>query len=547
MNSNQKDFWKVLALGLALSLTNCETGGGSSLPFFLMLGTGGATTDSVATDIPTKDSNGVILPVSSSSISTTEVTTVTIATNETTTQSTAPANIAIQEIPTKGNVSIIGSVRPVISGIESGDVCGEAGAPSSPNCINLTNINVRIEVAQGNDSLLVASTFPNASGSFLFNIDDLPNNNYRILINSANGLNYTYQDFSYIFNPTQTPRNLIQIPVLQPERLFYSSGPAFLSGTVTTPGFSGSGTEVSAGVLSGVLVKVLNANGSVVSSTSTNSTGYFEFQIPNLPNGNYSLVYEGNSLQVSGRPFANSTESFVFHFNGTNPSTPTGITFGESSLPWEAATISSLVLSGSIANGAVTGDSSSSFTVKLKNEQGLVLQSTNITGASNFQISVGNIPNGVYFVEVSSPQFTTVSQSFLFTADPSGGNKAFQFATPVVTVPKSSNIVGFVRDAQGLHIPGSVINFRPDNTQPPSNLAYLLTDPLLSNAVRAWIVQAMSGKAGKDCSQLANASDPICSCALAPNAVCLSTNQGSAPWNYVSYGNKVYEIGRAHV
>ncbi len=519
-----------LVLTLSFLVVDCSKKN-KSAPFWFLLGIGGAGNATGLADDSTSppDSNGVPLP--SSSDSTTPGGSGQI-----------PENNAIQEVPTSGPAQIFGIIRPVTSGVPATDVCGNPGAPALPLCLDLTQIIVRIEVANGGSYSLVSSTNANADGSFRFNIGDLPNNNYRVLINTANGLNYTYQDFTFVFDPTQPSYTSVNVGDLFAERLYYTSGPAIISGTVSTTGFNSDGVVVPNGSLGSVVVILNNSEGNPVAQTTTAGDGSFVFNLPNLPNGNYTVVYDGSSVTASGQTFAQNSDFIHFTFQGTNPSVPTIVDLGDTNLPWMAATESSIALSGNVLNGAVLNDTSTVFTIKLKNELGAVIDTITRTGSGAFQLSGSGLPGGVYYIEVSGPNFFTVSQSFLFSPAPNAGTKVVAIGSPIGIVAKPSNVVGYVRDGNGTHISGSVINFRPDRTQPPSNIVYLLNDPTIGNGVRLWILEAMSGVAGVNCSTNAASSPSICGCAISPTTSCLVANQGNGPWNYNTYGNKVYEI-----
>lgn len=519
----------LLVLTLAFFLAGCS-GKSKSAPFWFLLGIGGAGNATAAAEGDTAtDSNNVPLPASNESVSSSS-------------SGEVPENTAVQEVPTSGPAQVSGTIVPVVGGVNATDSCGSPGAPAAPNCLDLSQIIVRIEVANGGSYTLVSSTTANADGSFLFSLDNLPNNNYRVLINTGNGLNYTYQDFSFVFDPTQAGYTAIAVGNLTAERLYYSSGPANLTGSISTPGFSGDGVTVNGGNLPGITVILRDSEGNVVGTTTSAADGSFSFNFSNLPNGNYTVLYEGSSVTSNGQTFATNTENIHFTFQGTNPAVTTVVNLGDTSLPWQAATESSIALNATVRNGAVSVDTTSVFTIKLKNEQGAIVDTTTRTGNGTFQLNASGLPGGVYYIEVSGPNFFTVSQSFLFSPAPDGGNKSVTLATPIGIVARPSNVVGYVKDGSGNHIAGSVINFRPDRTQPPSNLSYLLNDPQIGNGIKLWIVEAMSGVAGVNCGTSPGSSPTICSCAISPTTACLLANQGSGPWNYSTWGNKVYDV-----
>ncbi|MDF3819562.1 Cna protein B-type domain protein [Leptospira sp. 96542] len=498
------------------------------MPFWFLLGMGGAVSDTTTTGLDTPpDSNGVPLPDPSDGVTPTD-------------PGQVPGNGSNQEVANHGAARVFGRIVPVVSGVPATDVCGMVGAPSAPNCVDLTNINVRIEVANGDTTTLVASQTANANGSFQFDIADLPNNNYRVLINTGFGLNYAYQDFSYVFDPTQTPSTLVNVGDLTAERLYYNQGPVVFNGVITSPGFTGDGVNIPSGPVAGVVIEIRDQNGNVVGSGVSDGNGNYSISISPLPNGNYTVVYSGSAVEVAGQPFGNSSDSIHYTFPGTNPNTVTYIDLGETSLPWMAATESDLLLAGTVLNGAVATDSTSVFEIKLKNQHGAILYTTDLTGNGAFQIEGSYLSNGVFTVEVSSPYFFTASRSFMFMAAPTGGVKQVNLTEPIYVVAKPAPVLGYVKDENQNHIPGSVINVRPASTQAPSRIVYLKDDPQLGNAIKLWIVEAMSSVAGVNCAT--NPSNAVCSCALNPTAACLVANQGAGPWNYQTYGNKLYEV-----
>lgn len=447
---------------------------------------------------------------------------------------------AIQEVPTHGPATITGNIEVTYKDGATTDVCGQGGDPG--NCLDLTTIVVKLIDGDGN---LIATTNAEADGSFEFDIDDLENNNYRVLIETDNGLNYAYQDFSFTFDPTTAPApNQVDAGTLKAERKYYDSGHAIIAGNVQTNGYNDGDVVIAAGNLEGVTVTLRDNDGNVLYTTTTDSDGSYSFDIPDLANGNYILGYEGSSKIVDGQPFEDIANTIHYTFTGNDPDVATEVNLSTTTLAWLAATSGGLALNGSVLNAAVSGDTTTQFTVALKDEQGNTIKSTTQTGVGSFNISpAGDLNNGVYYIEVSAPNFVTVTQSFLFTARANGGDKTISLTSPIGIVALPSNVVGFVEDSVShAHVAGSVINFRPDATQPPSNLVYLLNNPDLGNAMRLWIIQSMSAVAGKDCSNLANAGDPKCACALQPTFACLAANQGTGPWNYTTWGNKVYEV-----
>jgi hypothetical protein len=497
----------ILLVIILFSTVNCSKKKGGGL-FWLLLAAGGGTSVSEVN----VDSNGVPLPEN-------------LGTN--TENGTVPISLAEQEVPTSGAASIRGNFYATIANQPSGDVCGEPGAPISPNCLDFTAITAKLVAP---NATVVSSQKLLANGSFQFDIDNLPNNNYRVLIETGFGLNYAHRDFLFTFDPTSAQSiTIINLGSIAAERLFYTSGPASFTGTVNTSGFAGD-VNVPAGPVQGVLVQVIDSQGNVIASTTTDSSGNYSINLPNLSNGNYTIILDGSDVTAMGQNFSTTSQDIHFVFEGTNSAVVTQVIVPTSNLQWLAATSSSATVSGSIMNAAISGDVTTVYTINLFNSSGNLVATTSITGSGSYSFGASNLTAGVYSIQISgSSSGNTItfpaSSSFLFTPHSSGGNKIVNVPT-VYVAPRQSNITGQVTDGTLSYVPGSVINFRPASNQAPSNLLYLLNDDQIRDMIKLWLVEAGLG---------------ICA-ANNFEASCVVANQGSGPWNYTTFGNKVYEV-----
>lgn len=497
----------LLLVMILFSSANCGKKKGGGL-FWLLLAAGGGTSVS---DVNV-DSNGVPLPEN-------------LGNNPG--SGTIPSSLAEQEVPTSGAASIRGFFYATIANQPSGDVCGQMGAPSVPNCLDFTAITVKLVAP---NATIVSSQKLLADGSFQFDINNLPNNNYRVLIETGFGLNYSHKDFLFTFDPTSFQSiTIVNVGSIAAERLFYTSGPAIFAGTVNTAGFSGD-VFVNAGPLEGVAVEILDSQGNLIASTTTDSSGNYSINLTNLINGNYTVNLDGSGLLAHGQNFSSTSIDIHFSFEGTNASIPTQVVVPTSSLQWLAATSSSATISGSIINAALSGDVSTVYTIQLYNSSGSLISSTSITGSGAYSFVASNLSAGVYSIQITGRSAGNTitypaSSSFVFSPHSSGGNKIVNLPT-VYIAPRQSNITGQVTDGTLSYVPGSVINFRPANNQAPSNLLYLMNDDQIRDLIKLWLVEAGLG---------------ICA-ANNFTATCVATNQGSGPWNYSTYANKVYEV-----
>ncbi len=478
-------------------------------------------------------------------------------------QNTIISGTPTQEVATSGPAQITGSIVPVIDGVQ---LCTNPPANNIPvGCaaengtkLDLTLIQVQLVDANGN---VVATTNLDPNGNYSFNVPTMGNGNYRVLINTGNGLSAAYQDFNFTFDPTISGANQVTVNEINANRLYFSSGPAVINGNVKTPGFTGD-VNIPAGNLSGVTVNLRDNNGNIIATTVTDANGNYSFNqgmdpdLANLANGNYTVQILGSSISSNGRPFENLTNNVQFNFTGNNNLTPTTLNANTANLTWQAATSSQATISARVINAAVTPGSASggtnpvpandltNFTGILKDAQGNVIATVAADTGGNFNFNIASLSTGVYTIETSRNNFITASNSFLFTAHSAGGNRTVNLtSTPISSAPRIANITGTVTDGSLPYIPGSVINFRPSTLQAPSNLAYLLNAANFPGLPQS-VIDTYRNSAGLWMRE-ACANKPTCSSFCASGGFqpsCVIANPGTGPWTYSTYGNKIYEV-----
>jgi len=393
-----------------------------------------------------------------------------------------------QEVPTHGPVKISGILKVEMP---DGSIVSLVSAGLLPS--DISHIKIKLVAPNAEEK---AETTPQQTGDFLFDLQDLQNNNYRILINDGYGLAYTYVDFSFIFDPTQNPN---QVPGLEliAKRVYITYGPAIISGVVTNPGFNQDGVVINPGGVSGITVCLYDSNQTQIACEQTGSDGSFAFDssdsstLANLQNGNYFVVVDGDSLTVSGQPFSDAQAMVHFVFQGNDQNVPTTVSTGQLNITWQAPTQSDAQITAVVVNGAIEGDDLTQFTVRLKDEQGNIKATANPNSSGVVQFSGITLTNGIYYLEVSRNGFTSRNKTFSFIAHAAGGTRVVNLTTePIIMVANPSQITGMISSGVIAPVPGARINFRPDQTQPPKNLAYLLNDEIISNLIRNWIYQA---------------------------------------------------------
>lgn len=521
------DITKVLILILLLfSMIGCSGKKKGVLPFWMLGLTG---TDSGSAGDTGDDSNGVLLPPPDD----------------------GNGDESEQEVATSGPGLIQGQIVPVI-----GDKPLCLNPPqndSPPGCepengeaLDLSNVTIKLVKNEDGKEVVVATTNPDADGNYNFTISDLENGNYRVLTNDDGNLNYAYEDIRFTHDPTaESEITIVDVNDLNPERMYHQSGAAIISGNVQTPGFNGDVT-VPSGSLAGVEVELKDSDGNVIATTTTDSNGNYNFCFHSsstcpaggytsedyLNNGQYTVDVKGSTANPQhGRTYEDVSLDATFQFSGNDQNESNSLNLGNANLAWDAADSSDGTVKVTV-NNAANSDTTTPFTVTLKDSVGNIISSTTQTGSSEVTLTGSDMTGGVYFVEVTSPNTLPASSSFNFIPHSAGGNK--EITAPMVNVvPKPSHVTGSIQGPGGNPnpVPGSVVNFRPDSTQPPSNLLYLLQsdDERLRNLATLWISEAC----------------PTCyqNCATGGfQASCVVTNQGNGPWSYSTYSNKVYEV-----
>ena len=433
----------------------------------------------------------------------------------------------LQEVPSTGPANISGSITAT-SCISNGvniDCKNDTG-------LNITIVKIKL-VSALNET--IAITYPDSSGAFSFVLPKLKNGNYRVLINTENGLNYTYSDFNYTYDPTNLSGNSITLNTLFATRYYVEKGPAVISGLVTTPGFKdqNNNTIVPQGGVQGVKVSLYTNSETLVAEQNTDSTGKYIFNIADLPNGTYSIKVLGENKTFENRPFQNATSEIRFIFLGNDPTLPTSIEIRSIAIQWVPSPSAPIQISNwKIDNVANPGSDLTGFTVQLKKSGTVVsTSSTDATGNFSFQNS---LEKGEYEIEISKTGFLNSSVSFNFIPNYSGNSTPVLQSTPIFVVPRPSNITGNVAGFNNSppRIQGATINFKPAKSHPPSSLAYLLRDERLKNLAELWIRESCTNQIS--CNSSCSGNSYSTTCAI--------TNQGTGPWTYNTYQNKVYEV-----
>lgn len=413
----------------------------------------------------------------------------------------------VQEIPNHGPANISGTIQ-----VQMPDGSLKTLIDAGLSLSDINNIKVKLVDPSGN---VIAEVSPDSSGNFEFRFTDLVNNNYRILINDGYGLAYAYTDFSFVYNPVVGDPNVITNQNLVAQRVYYTSGPAVIEGSVITNGFNQDGVTIPSGGVSGIRVCLYDSNHAQIACDLTDSAGNFTFDssdnsiLSNLSNGNYYVLVEGASLNQHGSNYSDDRVMIHFVFQGNDQNVPTNVSAGRLISNWIAPTSSSAQVQALVLNGAIEGDDLTQFTVKLVSENGSTIATTSPSNSGYVSFS-NTLSNGIYYIEVSRNNFVTQRKPFSFTAHAAGGTRNVDLtSSPILMIANPSNVIGMISSGSIAPVPGANINFRPHSSQPPAKLAYLLTDPIIGNLIRSWILQA--------CPTWDGTPEGTMSCTCAPN------------------------------
>lgn len=399
-------------------------------------------------------------------------------------------------IPLFGSVQISGNILLYDGADSNGNpiqvvLCTSPNVPT--NCIDLTNLEIQLLDPNGK---VVATTKPNYDGSFTFNLENLPNNNYQIFIPKAQRISSAFVDFNFTYDPTQTT-NRISVPNLVTTTYYFEKGAAILSGTVITPGYvdANGNSVLNAGNLPlGTPVKLYieDPNGnitlsafsgktfSLLDSTTLLTTGYtFNRTNPNEyleDSRKYVIAVEGSAVTQNGRPFKDAYLTFTFNYNAskTDNSIPTLVNLSPISCEWDAANSALANISGTIINSAFPSANKSGFVVTLRDGAGNAIATT-ITDSSGTYSFSNVLKNGTYSVEVTKTGFYNQSSAFTYIAHANGSSQNITLPTLGI-LAKDSKVTGEIKDTFNNPVPNAVISFRPASTLSASDLNYIITN-----------------------------------------------------------------------
>ena len=414
-------------------------------------------------------------------------------------------------IPLSGPATITGGIVLYDGADANGDpipavLCTSPNTP--PGCIDLTGIQIQLLDPNGN---VVATTSPNYDGTYTFNIDNLPNNNYQVFIPKAGGISSAYVNFNFTYDPSTSGPNQVNVSNLVTYTYSFESGAAIVSGSATTPGYvDANGTTVlNPGPLpSGTPVKLYkeDPNGNITlsaypgktfsliaSTTLTLSGGVssYSFNRTNpadyLQEGaKYVVEVQGSQVIDNGRPFKDTYTSFTFNYNAskTDNSVAALVNVPSVSCEWDPATSAPANISGQVTNSAFPSADKSGFTVTLKDGAGNVIATTTTNVSGNYSFTGVNLSNGTYSIEVTKDKFNSKSTAFTYVANPNGSTQSVSIAT-VGMLAKDAKVTGEIKDTSNNPVPNAVISFRPASTLSAADLNYILADPNIPNEIKA--------------------------------------------------------------
>ena len=379
-----------------------------------------------------------------------------------------PLDGAVQEVPTSGPARIIGSLNATIN-----------GAPD----LSFDYNRVTVHLINSNDGSVIASVPLQTDGGYVFDLDELENNSYRVLIPDGAGLNYGHRDFIFTYNPAGSGPTLVELAPINSERLFYTHGPALIGGRVVTSGYNGGGVNIPAGPLpEGTTVQLVKDN-NMIASARTDENGNYSFDINDLANGNYAIVVLGSRQVLQGRPFSDVSQALRFTFAGQSPSSQTSVSVNPINSPWDFATESPAALGGTarnLANNIIPAG----LTAILKDENGDEIART-ITGTDGSFAFNRTLATQVLQITLKSAAYQTLTHNLSFSAHPAGARVTLNLGNIDLT-PRDSEVTLNVNGATGI-----TVAYRPAADY--DKLSYLSATPAYSAVVATWLAEIAGG------------------------------------------------------
>lgn len=436
-----------------------------------------------------------------------------------------------QEIPNVGRALISGSVSPMMC------VENDISIPCDrePN-LSLENVEVFLVSATGET---ISSTFLNAEGKYEFEIDDLKNNNYRILMKSDMDLNYSHNDFNFTFNPTK--ENKITVGEIKPIRKYFESGPATIKGKVIVNEFKDDNGNVliTSKPATGFKVSLLDKDNRLLNFNQVNidklidANGEYEFNIDDLKNNNYKIVVTPTNFGYTNFSINEKQIPFRFIYIGNNKNDVTDINLNLTRID----IIGSEDFNVKISNWQIKNvvNELNDFTVELKNNRNDIIDTTKTDMEGKFSFNT-KLEKEVYSIEIKKENYATNISNFTFVPNYFSSSTQINQVSPIIMVPNKTTVLSKISGPNGFprRIEGATINFRPSSNQSPTNLSYFLRteDERIKGMINLWMKEACVSNT--DCfnqCQTVNFSSE-----------CVVKNEGPEPWRYSTYQNKIYEV-----
>jgi hypothetical protein len=457
---------KNIFLFLCLLLFSCQKAGKTNMPFWVQANNGNEKSATVSTS----DVNGVPLPE----------------------KLPKPE----QEVATTGDVTISGQLET--------NNCYKDG--ETVPCENVTEnlANTVILVSAENQTLATATVAEN--NSFVLQAQDVDSGNYRVIVENNENTNWTYTDVSVTINPpivdnsiftplpqalvdteVQPTETVIQLPVLVVDRKYFDMGPAKIIGNVNMDKYTSLDNSFffDEKPLKNVKVSIYDENNQLISQTVTIEDGSYQFDIPQLKNGLYSLMLDANETSYLGRAFQNQFSMFRFTFLGDSENVTTIQTIDKINLKWIPAEKSKISLKWKLNSSPFIDNQN--FKISLIGDKEITNTISNTEGY--FEINADLI-TGVYNLKITKDNYYEKNIAIPFTVKPTGEMTEIAQNGDIILYPnKMTKINNTVIGLDSKVLEGE-LNFKPNSNFSISHLQYLLTRDDWKNIVQTWINEA---------------------------------------------------------
>ena len=353
---------------------------------------------------------------------------------------------------------------------------------------------------------VLATTEVTVDNTFQLEVENIDSGNYRVIVENNTNTNWTYTDFAITIDPplvenpvftpipqalvsvdTNTVDTVIQLPVLVVDKKYFEMGPAKIIGNINMDKYTSLDNSFffDEKPLKGVKVSIYDLNNQLVSQTVSIEDGSYQFDIPQLKNGLYTVSLDASDASYLGRSFVSQNLMFKFTFLGDIEDVATVQAIDKINLKWIPAETSKLSLKWKLLSSHFFDNDK--FKISLMSDKEIASAVSNAEGY--FEINA-DLSTGIYNLRITKDNYFEKNIPIPFTVKPTGESTNIIQSNEIVLYPsKITKINNIVLGLDSKILQGE-LNFKPNSSFSVSHLQYLLDNVTWKNQVQTWINEA---------------------------------------------------------